>query len=303
MRVFVTGATGFIGRVVLDEMLAAGFESIVCLTRDPDRLREVTATSSSVRCVPADLATPAQYAEALSGSDMVVHLAAATGSARESELMRVNVEGTRLLVDACNSRGVRGFLHVSSIAAGYSDLGGYPYGRSKREAEGLVQASGLAFTILRPTIVLGEGSPVWRMLRKLATLPVVPVFDGGTVRVQPVDVRDVARAIVAIVGGFRCDTPVVELGGPDVVSWVELLMRIRAACGLRPTRAVAIPAWLVREPLRAAGWALRGAFPISPGQVSPFLMDGTAEPSSLHRHLEASMASLDVMLGRLARES
>ena len=255
---------------------------------------------TNMRCIPGELNCPEAYSDALAGSDVVIHLAAATGSASDSELTRINVEGTQLLLDACRSRGVRKVLYVSSIAAGYADLASYPYGRTKLEAEQRVREAGLEYVILRPTIVLGDRSPTWKMLRSLATLPIIPVFRHGLIRVQPVDVADVARAIIAIINGYHPLDPLVELGGPEVVTFADFLLRIRKACGHGPTKTVSIPVWPIRTSLKMLDRLLGGRFPVSAGQLSPFLHDGTAKPSALYAQLKPSMDSLDSLLGRIA---
>jgi nucleoside-diphosphate-sugar epimerase len=298
--VFVTGGTGFVGRAVLERLAASGTESIVCLARRPP---SAPAGDNRIRYIQGDLDDPSSYSEALAGCDTVVHLAAATGSASESELVRVNVQGTERLLAACKAQQVRRFVYMSSIAAGYPELADYPYGRTKLEAERLVTASGLAYVILRPTIVLGAGSPIWQTLRKLACLPVVPLFGGGRARVQPVDVTDVARAVELLVGGYESDGAVIPIGGPEALSFAQFLQRIRTACGLRPAPQLPVPMWPVRTLIRIARAVLGERFPISAGQLSPFVQDGTAAPNELLRQLQPSMLPLDTLLSGLARAS
>lgn len=284
----------------MDQLAALDFDTIICLSRQTGMVDSRFAGLANVRWITAELNRPETYRDALAGSEVVVHMAAATGSATESELRRTNVEGTQLLLETCRSRGVRRFLYVSSIAAGYADLASYPYGRTKLEAEESVRKAGLDYVILRPTIVLGERSPAWKMLRKLAALPIIPVFRHGATRVQPVDVADVARAMVVIINGYRPAGPLVELGGPEVVTFVDFLLRIRKACGRGPTRTVSIPEWPIRTALRMMDLLLGGRFPVSAGQLSPFLHDGTAAPNALYEQLKPTMGSLNSLLERIA---
>jgi NADH dehydrogenase len=299
-KIFLTGATGFIGSVLMNELAPFEFDLVTCLTRRPELMRSRYATAKNVRWVFGDLNRPESYRDALAGNDIVVHMAAATGSATKLELRRINVEGTQLLLDACRSVGVRDVLYMSSIAARYADLASYPYGRTKFEAERRVEESGLEHVILRPTIVLGEQGSTWKMLRKLASLPVVPVFRQGATRVQPIDVVDVARAMTAIIKGRHSVDRLIELGGPDVVTFADFLLRIRKAIGQGPIRTVSIPVWPVHALLKATDGLLGGRFPVSAGQLSPFLHDGTASPNALHVLLKPSMATLDSLLGRIA---
>lgn len=247
-----------------------------------------------------DLAEPASWSGALAGCDAVVHLAAATGSASDRELERVNVDATRWLLEACERQGIGRILFVSSIAADYPDLSRYPYGRSKLAAETLVRQSHLDYTILRPTIVLGRESPIWQKLRSLATLPLMPVFGDGSARVQPVSVEDVARGMVYLLDRSRFSNEVLELGGPEVLTMLELLRRIRQACGTSKGLAFRIPARPVQFALGILGKVAGGRLPVSPGQLVPFITDGVADPSDLATALRPAMIPLDDLLGQLA---
>jgi NADH dehydrogenase len=299
--VFVTGATGFIGSVVLERLVATGIAEVTCLLRRPD----ATLPKAAERCtrVYGDIEDVAAYSAALGRSHAVVHLAAATGAASEAELHRVNVQGTRLLLDACKSAGVRRFIFMSSIAAAGRDLADYPYARSKLEGERAVRESGLDYTLLRPTIVLGERAPNWRRLRTLACLPLIPVFGGGTARVQPVDVVDVARAVELILTDNPAAERVVEIGGPEILTFADFLRRIRSACRRRSAALLPVPIGPVRALLRMAQRLFGPAFPVGPGQLAPFVNDGVAGPNSIHTRLLPDMAPLDEVLARLAHAS
>jgi NADH dehydrogenase len=211
----------------------------------------------------------------------------------------VNVLGTQRLLEACVGHDVRRIVYISSIAAGYADLSGYPYGRTKLEAETLVRRSPLEHVVLRPTIVLGERGPTWTMLRKLACLPFVPVFAGGRTEVQPVDVADVARGVAALLDDFQ-PKRTIDLGGPEVVTFGNLLRRIRRACGHAGGLLVPIPLWPVRSLLDLANVMLPGRLPVGAAQLVPFVQDGKAQPSSLYEQLRPSMTSLDALLFRIA---
>lgn len=302
--IFITGGTGFIGRQVLAVLRHEGWAHVTCLTRRPapGDSPQTDRDPPGWRYVTGDLADPAAWSASLRDVDIVVHLAAATGNASDADLERINVEATATLLEACEREGVRHFLYISSIVAKYRDLDGYAYGKSKVQAEAAVRRSGLDYTILRPTIVLGQGSPIWRRLRSLATAPLILVFGSGKTRVQPIDVEDVARAIALILRRSRFAGEVIELGGPEVLTFESLMRRIRLACrgsGAR-TPVVHLPVGPMRQLLRIAGSALGSRVPVSPGQLIPFLNDGVADPSDLAAELRPQMTSLGDMVKRLA---
>src|SRR5215469_13859797 len=173
--IFLTGAGGFLGSRVLARLAEDKNREIMCLIRGaiPD------SSPANVRYVRGDLLDAAAYASQLSTCDAVLHMAAATGKTSAAEYFRVNRDGTAALVRQAKQSGVDRFLLVSTIAAKFSDQYRYFYAESKQAAEAAVAGSGLRWTIVRPSMILGRNSPVLNSLGRLASLPIVPMFGDG----------------------------------------------------------------------------------------------------------------------------
>jgi nucleoside-diphosphate-sugar epimerase len=299
-KVFLTGGTGFLGSRVLPALRRRGFH-VVALDRS-GRLRAQLGRErvnvDRVEIVIADLMEPERYREALGPTDVVMHLAAQTGRATAEEHIRVNAQGTEALLDECRRAGVAKILFVSSIAAKFPDTRRYPYALAKVRAEAAVRASRLLFTIVRPTIIIGPGSPVLAALENLATLPVIPVFGDGRALVQPVYVDDLAEDLVAIVEHDRFRGETLELGGPTKLTIQELLHAIRRArTGGNGGRALHIPLGVLMPPLQIAeSLGLGGLLPINVGQLSSFRFDGTVQSNSLRDSRRTALRSLQEML-------
>jgi NADH dehydrogenase len=250
-----------------------------------------------VRWVTGRLEEPASYEPALEGVDTVIHLAALTGKARQADYFRVNTNGTGLLLEACRKTGGPRFLYVSSVAARFEHATAYHYAISKAQAEQLVRQSGLPYAIVRPTIVLGPGSPIGRLLTSLGASPVVPLPGTGRCRVQPIFVDDVADCLLALADrGFSRDE--VEIGGPEVSTLEQLIERVRVVAGKpRP--------WIVHVPLRPAVALLalleawRVHLPVTAGQLSVFANDTSARPSPFLEDRRQAMRGIDAMLRML----
>lgn len=294
-RIFVTGASGFIGRALVANLLQTNCREVVCLSRTENE-RVETRDQTALRWVQGDLLDPGSYREALAGSEIVFHLGAATGACSAAEHRRVNFEGTAALVDTCRVAGVDRFIFVSSIAAGYEDLSDYPYARSKRDAEAAVAESGLDATIIRPTIVLGKGSQTGASLLRSASSPFAVVVGNGNVKIQPVHVDDVARGLAELAADDSTVGQTVDLGGRDVLSWNEWFIHAgRIATGREP-KLIHVPVWLVLPVLRGLERILKGRLPITAGQLSAFRHDGVATCNATVDRIKGEMRDLDTMI-------
>ncbi|MEO6222675.1 MAG: NAD-dependent epimerase/dehydratase family protein [Vicinamibacterales bacterium] len=277
--IFVTGGSGFVGRQLLTELLSLGRPLYVL-----DRVGSLRGPDGAVALtvVKGDLLERETYQSALRSCEVVIHLAAATGRAPASEHRRVNARGTELLLDECRAAGVTKILFVSSIASTFPINTGYHYADAKRSAEAAVSKSGLRFTILRPTLIVGPNAPNVKALEKLALLPVIVMPGNRRVRVQPIDVGDVVRSITGTIAKDEFKNETVEIGGPEVLTMEAFLQRIRLARTGRNAPVVHFPIGLLSVPLRVAEAAGLGRLlPISSGQLSSFRFDGvTAEHRS-----------------------
>lgn len=296
-KVFLTGATGFIGGHLLDRLVRCRRNRITCLTRRPRVASD--GRDGRVTWITGDLRKPDTYADALDGTDVVMHLAAATGAASAEALRDVNVAGTQALLAAARDAEAGTIVYVSSIAVTGHDIADYPYAQSKLAAEEAVRECGLDYVIVRPTIVLGEAAPNWRALGALARLPVVPVIGRGTAQVQPVDVIDVAKGLELLVTHPLESGSIVDLGGPEVLSFSDFLARIRAACGRSGFPHLSIPVAPVRMVLKTIERILGARAPVGPGQVAPFVNDGVAQPNPVFERLRPDMLPLDTLFKRI----
>jgi NADH dehydrogenase len=191
---------------------------------------------------------------------------------------------------------------VSSNAATYPPDPWYPYATAKREAEAVVRGGTVPFAIVRPTIVLGDGSPIMSRLRALASGPVVTVIGDGTTRVQPVDVADVAAALARMLERRTFDGVTRAFGGPEVLSIEDLLLRMRRASGKPAARVVRVPYALLRGGLVTLEVLTGGLAPLSAGQLGIFQHDGTAEASPLWNEMRPSLRSVEQMIAPVTRD-
>jgi NADH dehydrogenase len=272
---FVTGASGFVGRHVLARA-GERFERVIALARG-----ELADLPAGVEWLRGDLLenSPAPWELSLAGCDAVLHLAATTGKAAPAEFERGIVEATQRVAAAARRAGVRHFVYVSSVAVRFTDQAHYPYAHTKTRAEQAVRESGVPATIVRPTIVAGPGSPVMKGFATLALAPLTPVFGDGQKRVAPIHVEDLAEMLVEIAAREPSAEPI-ELGGPQTFTLDALLAGLRSAHGRGSAHLVHLPLAPIRALLAALEPALRPVLPLTAGQLATFANDGLPSPSA-----------------------
>lgn len=229
--VTLVGGGGFLGRYVAQALLAAGARVRVA-QRDPREafyLRPLGGLGQT-QFVAADVSRPDTIARAIAGSDAAVNLVGTfTG-----DLKRVHVDGARAVAEAATAAGATALVHVSAIGAD-PQAASY-YGQTKGAGEAAVRDAFPLATILRPSTVFGrEDQFVNRFAGMIAALPVVPVLKPNA-RFQPVFAGDVAAAVVAALGDPGAHGgQVYELGGPDVLTMLELHAWIAEAINRSPS--------------------------------------------------------------------
>lgn len=256
--VTLIGGGGFLGRYAARALLMAGGRVRIA-QRDPRDawFLRTQGGLGQTQFVGADVTRPDTIARAVAGADVVVNLVGSFGPSME----RVQVGGARVVAEAAAAAGAGALVHVSAIGA--DARAAADYARTKGEGEEAVRAAFPHATILRPSTVFGrEDQFLNRFAQMIAVSPVVPVLRAGT-RFQPVFAGDVGEAIAAAAddpGRFGGRT--LELGGPDVVTMMELHRFIAETIDRSP-RLLALP--------DAAG-ALLAALPGTPIDRDQWLM-------------------------------
>ena len=254
------------------------------------------AQYDKIKIIRGDIFEPFSYVKYLRISDIVVHLAAVTGKAKNREYFKVNVKGLETLLEQCKKCGVKRFLHISTIAVKYRNISHYPYAQSKKKAEELVKTSNIAYTILRPTVVLGIGSPMWRNLRTLGRLPFRLGFDDGEGRVQPIYIDDLIDCIKMIVNEDIFFNETYDIGGPEVISVSEFIRKIHRAFKCKEPRRINIPLRHIISLVLAVEKRFQLFLPVSAGQMSFFVSDGSVVENEFFRRTVRKMKRIDEMI-------
>jgi nucleoside-diphosphate-sugar epimerase len=259
MKALVTGATGFVGSHLVESLLRAGAE-VTALARSPEKAAALSARG--VRIVAGHLHASSAVQQAVLEQDVIYHVAGAIAAPSEAEFLRANREGTRNMVAAAEAGGSARFVFVSSLAAGGPAPPGCPldgseaprpvtaYGRSKLEAEQVVRASQLTWSIVRPPIVYGPRDREVLKLFRIARLGIAPVFGDGTQELSAIHAADLGAALVAVAESTNTVGRVYNACHPEVFTSSDFGRAIGSAMG-RSVRTLRIPPTLGRALLTA----------------------------------------------------
>lgn len=304
--VAVTGASGFVGRHVVRELLSRGHR-VRGLVRDRQKARDnLPATGSTgLELVVGDVFDSRALAGLAAGADALVHL---VGIIREKPGMtfkRAHVDATAAVLRAAAESGVKRYLHMSALNV--SDMGISEYQTTKFEGERLVRRSGLEWTIFRPGLIYGEGGEFVDMMLEFISGHHPPYFFmpyftrwrtdttvplGGRTAVNPVvspvAVGDVARAFGAALEKPGTVGEIYNLVGAQSLGWPEMLRTFRdtlpdANERLQPWGIPSDSAALVAKAARRLG--LGGLLPFDEGMAKMGGQDATATLDKARAHL------------------
>jgi NADH dehydrogenase len=286
MRVAIFGGTGFVGSYICDAMIAADIQPVVLVRtghgsrlRQPDRCIEVTGDIGDAMAVD----------EALGQADAAIYNIGILREfpARDITYQRLQLEAPRRVIDSAARLGVRRFLLMSANGV---NPNGTPYQRTKHHAEQHLAASGLDGTVFRPSVIFGDprgrSEFATQLMRDVidSALPAPLFYSGllplqaGNFRMSPVHVSDVARAFVSALLSPDTIGRTLCLGGPEQLSWRQIIERLAAVNGRRKL-TVPVPAFGVSTAARLLDRF--ESFPVTRDQLQMLLEGNTCTPNAL----------------------
>src|SRR5262245_40073361 len=220
--VTVFGGSGFLGRHVVRALAKRGYRIRVAVRRpELAGYLQPLGRVGQIHPVQANLRYPASLASAARDAKVVINLVGILFERGKQKFDAVQAEGAEAVAQAAAAHGAR---LVTMAAIGADDQSASRYARSKAEGERRVLAAAPDATIIRPSIVFGPEDDFFNRFASLARFaPALPLIGGGSMRFQPVYVGDVAEAITKAVDGATKRGTTYELGGPDIVTFKELL--------------------------------------------------------------------------------
>jgi uncharacterized protein YbjT (DUF2867 family) len=278
LKILVTGGTGFVGTHVVNALLRAG-HAVAVLARRPESTRN--RYNRPVETAAGDVLDTASLARACSGREAVVHLVGIIWERGDLTFDRMHREAVENMLTAARGTGIRRFLHMSAM--GSSEDSASEYGRTKAAGEKAVRASGLDWTVFRPSIIFGPGDGFVSLLAAVirANPVFIPVIGPGTTRFMPVSVYDVARVFTESLEKPETAGKVFEVGGPQTFTLNEIDREIAAALGKPRKPLVHFPLWWGRFLAGRFEWLARKGWiedpPLTRDQLKSLSRDNAAD--------------------------
>lgn len=272
-RIAITGGTGFVGIHTTRALAAAGHEVRLLArgTRGGPR-------PAGAQWMRADVVSGDGLADGMRGCDAVVNLVAIIREKGRQTFTRVNAEGTAHVVRAAAEAGVGHLVHLSAI--GVDPDPRFSYLASKWEGEQAVRGGTVPFTVLRPSLVFGPGDGFFTVLAQLIRRnPVVPIVGDGRALFQPIAVSDLAR-IVALCIERGPSRAVHEVGGPDQLTYEQIVDVIKAETGRARRRNVHVPVGAML-PLAMVFEKVLPNPPVTPGQLRMLEKANVTKPDAV----------------------
>ena len=293
MKVFLTGATGFVGGHVLKRLLAEG-HNVRALVRDPQKSQ--MPTDDHVEIVRGDVVDGSGLEDGIKGCDAVIHLVGIIAESGKATFERVHHLGTRNVVEAAQRNQIARFIQMSALGARANGVSEYQ--TSKWKGEEAVRQSGIEHCILRPSLIFGPGSGfVAEMLEIMRKAPLFrPVPGNGKPLFRPVFVGDVAACFVQALTNPAATNQTVELGGEEELSLDQVLEEIARGAGIRK------PALHIPMPLMFAGAVLAQILPHPPvtiGQLRMLQEGSTCDIERMKKIFGVEPVGFRARLGKL----
>lgn len=251
MKAMVTGGTGFVGRHLIDVLLARG-DHVTALVRNPAKAQGLS--ERGVQLVPGDLFDLEALRNATRDAEVVYHVAGLVAARDEAEFLSVNRDGAANVARAAGETSRGRIILVSSMAAGGPSARGTRmrgteeprpvtmYGRSKLAGEAAVQSGKLPWTILRPPAVYGPGDAEMLRVFKAASMGMAPVFGDGNQELSLVYGPDLAEALAAAGSSAATTGSVYYPCHPEVLTSRSLVEQAGRAQD-KPVRIIKLPRW------------------------------------------------------------
>lgn len=287
--VFVTGASGFVGKAIITELLRQDYHVIAFLRQGSDKRLLMQHPHLTTRY--GDVLKYDSLVTALTGVDAIIHLVGIIEEGKDVTFEKMHVEATLRVTDAAKEAGVMRFVHMSAL--GTRPDAHSRYHKTKFKAEEIVRRCGLEYTIFRPSLIFGQHDKSINMfakiLRKQFGVAMFPILGKG--KMQPISVEDVALGMVNSLKVPESVGQIFDVGGPQAYTLKEIIGVLSKIIGKR----VVTPR--VPYPLARSMVAVSGPFaPLNADQLRMLQEDNVCDPSVFSKVFDVRLREFEPRL-------
>lgn len=282
-KIFVTGATGFVGQQLISHLVESGYYIIAFVL--PGDSKATALSRKNVEVKYGDIRDQATIEKTIDGVYAVINLAAVQESNDPVLNEGINYEGVKNVIKACSKCSIRRIIHISSISTCYKTKN--YYGDSKEKADKYVMhSSNMDYTILRPTLIYGNTTrgPFYTLLKIIDKIPlIIPIVGNGRALKQPIYIDDVVSGIILTLESDIAIGKFYNISGRDTVSVEKMIKLITAKKGIRKT-TIKIPTWILYLIALILGMFFADP-PFTRGSLVSATEDGTLDHSLIKNEL------------------
>lgn len=297
-KVAVFGGTGFVGHYLTEALIDAGYQPCLLVRSGSD---DKVSRPALCRITFGSIDSDQAISDTLSDCVAVIYNIGILKEDRRSGITfeELQYHAVTRVADIALSNGVTRFLLMSANGVKQP---GTTYQETKLLAENYVRGVGLRTTILRPSIIFGDPHGRLEITTQLRSdlidppVPAVCFFTGwrpsrGAILMSPVHVDDIAQSFIAAINDDSTIDGIYELGGPDILTWCEIVNRVAAASGRRK-RVFRIPVSLMRLAATLLDWLPN--FPVTRDQLTMLAEGNVADPGALEKLIKRQPSSFDI---------
>ena len=273
--ILVTGCSGFVGTHLVNGLVREGFD-VKCLVRGTSKRDRLPG--DRITFAVADVTDRDSVLQAVEGVDTVIHLVGIIREKGQATFERIHVEGTRNTIEAAKAHGIRRFIYQSALGARPDGLTDYQ--TTKWQAEELTKASGMAWIITRPSIIIGRWGEFVDILTGLVKKPpIIPVIGSGEYKLQPLYIGDLVQAFVKMLRDESLWGTTYEFGGPDQLTFNQMLDIAQEVLGVRK-RKIHLPVSLMKPVVRLMETA-SSKTPVTSDELAMMAEDNVTDHNAL----------------------
>ncbi len=221
--VVIFGASGFVGRYIV-AILAKEYWKIKVFVRKPDQAKHLTLIGKlgQVTIYQGNISNKNSVDKIIYGANKVINLVGILEENNKQNFSSVHIGGSTNIAESCLKHKINSLIHISAL--GLYDGMHSKYAKSKLEAEQNIKKIFQKTIILRPSVIFGPEDNFTNKFARMASIsPFIPLINNGLTKFQPVYVKDVAKAVSAVINNNFHLGKTYNLGGPEIISFKEII--------------------------------------------------------------------------------